>query len=57
MQVMQEMWFDPWVRKIPAGQNGNLSQEFYMENSMDRGAWQAADHGITKNRAQLSTHT
>ena len=25
-----------------------------LENSMDRGAWQATVHGITKNQTQLS---
>ena len=25
----------------------------FLENSMDRGAWRAADHGVKKSRAQL----
>ena len=28
--------------------NGNLLQYSCLENSMDRGAWQAAVHGVTK---------
>ena len=28
--------------------NGNLLQCSYLENSMDRGAWQATVHGVAK---------
>ena len=28
--------------------NGNPLQYSYLENSMDRGAWQATVHGVTK---------
>ena len=28
-----------------------------LENSMDRGAWQATVHGVTKSQTQLSMHT
>ena len=34
--------------------NGNPLQYSCLENSMDRGAWQATVHGIAKSRAQLS---
>ena len=37
--------------------NGNPLQYSCLENSMDRGAWQAIVHGITKSLTQLSTHT
>ena len=30
--------FDPWVRKVPGGINGNPLQYSYWENPMDRGA-------------------
>ena len=42
------------------GGNGNPLQYSCKDNSMDRGAWQATVHGVTKSRAQLkqlSTHT
>ena len=40
--------FDPWARKIsPGGGNGNPFQYCCLENSMDRGAWQAAVHRVT----------
>jgi len=28
-----------------------------LENSMDKGAWQATVHGIAKSQTRLSTHT
>ena len=34
--------------------NGYLLQYSYLENSMDRGTWQATVHGVTKGRTQLS---
>ena len=34
--------------------NGNPFQYFCLENSMDRGAWWAAVHGVTKSCTQLS---
>ena len=33
--------------------NGNSMQYSCLENSMDRGAWQATVHGVTKNQTQL----
>jgi len=39
------------------GGNGNLLQYSCLENSMDRGAWQATVHGVTKSQAWLSTCT
>ena len=41
--------FDPCVRKIPSG---SLLQYSCPENPMDRGAWQAMVHGVTKSRKQ-----
>ena len=34
--------------------NGNLLQYSYLENSMDRGAWQAIVCGVAKSQTQLS---
>ena len=42
-----------WVR-TPGEGNGNPLQYFCLENSMDRGAWWAIVHGVTKNLTQLS---
>ena len=43
--------FDPWVRKIPWRRILAWSplQYFYLEDSMDRGAWWALDHEDTKS--------
>ena len=40
--------------RSPGGGNGNLIQYSCQENSMDRGAWRATVHKVTKNRTQLS---
>ena len=36
---------------------GNGNQCSYLENPMDRGAWWAAVHGVTKSQTQLSDFT
>ena len=33
--------------------HGNPLQYFCLENSMDKGAWQATVHGVAKSEAQL----
>ena len=42
--------FSPWVGKIPGGGNGNPLQYSCPGNPMDRGAWHAALHGVTKSQ-------
>ena len=42
-----------WGRSSGEG-NGNLLQYSCLENSMDRGPWWAAVHGVTKSRTRLS---
>ena len=46
--------FNPWVDKIPGDANGNPLQYSYLENSMDRGDWQATVHGVAKIWTQLN---
>ena len=41
-------------RRSPGEGNGNLLQYFCLENPVDRGAWQATVHGVTKSQTQLS---
>ena len=36
------------VERSSGGENGNPLQYFCLENSMDRGAWRATVHGVTK---------
>ena len=38
------------VGRSPAEGHGNLLQYFCLENSMDRGAWQATVHEVTKSQ-------
>ena len=45
------------LRRSPGGGNGNLLQYFFLENPMDRGAWQAIVQRIVKNQTRLSDNT
>ena len=47
----------PGSGRSPAGGNGNPLQYSCLGNPMDREAWRATVHGITKNRTQPSMHT
>ena len=38
------------------GGNGNPLQYSCLENPINRGAWHATVHGVTKSHTQLSTH-
>ena len=40
--------------RSPGGGNGNPLQSSCLENPMDRGAWWATVHGVTKNQTRLS---
>ena len=49
--------FNPWVGKIPWRREWlpfSILQYSCLENSMDKGAWQATLHGVTKSWTQLS---
>ena len=43
----------PGSVKFPGGGNDNPLQYSSLENSMDRGAWWATVHGVTKSQTQL----
>ena len=43
----------PGWGRFPGEGNGNPLQYSCLENPMDRGAWQATVHGVTKSRTQL----
>ena len=55
--VMQEMrvW-SPGMGRSPGEGNGNLLQYSCLGNSMDRGAWWATVHGVTKSWTWPSKH-
>ena len=44
----------PWSGRYSGEGNGNPLQYSYLENLMDRGAWQAIAHGVGKSRTQQS---
>ena len=47
---------DPWVRKIQLRKgegNGNPLQYSCLGNPMDRGAWRATVHGVSKSQTRL----
>ena len=44
----------PGQGRSPGGGNGNPLQYSFLENPTDRGAWQAAAHGVTESQTQLS---
>ena len=40
--------------RFPGGRNGNPLQHSCLDNPMDRGAWWATVHGVTKSQTRLS---
>ena len=44
----------PGSGRSPEEGNGNPLQYFCLENSMDKGAWQATVHGIVKSQTRLN---
>ena len=48
--------FDPELGRLTAGGNGNSLQYSCLESSMDRGAWWATVHGVTKSLTKLSPY-
>ena len=44
---------DPWVGKIPSRKAWQPTQDSYLENPMDRGAWWATVHRVTKSLTRL----
>ena len=47
----------PGSGRSPGGGQGNPLQYSCLENLMDRGAWWATEHGVTKRQTRLSPHT
>ena len=47
----------PGLERSPGGGQGNPLQGSCLENSTDRGAWQATVHRLTKNQIRLSSQT
>ena len=47
----------PGLQRSPGEENGNPLQRSCLEKSMDRGAWGARVHGVTKNQTRQNTPT
>ena len=57
---MRDVSLTPGLGRSPGGGHGIPVQYSYLENPMDRGAWQATVHRFTKSQTRLkwlSTHT
>ena len=52
---MQEMWFDPWVGRIPWGGHANPLQYSCWENPIDRGVWWVTAHAVTEGDTTEAT--
>ena len=44
----------PGLGKTPGGGHGNPLQYSCLQNPMDRGAWRATTHGVTKSQTGLN---
>ena len=58
--VVRDLDSVPGSERSPGGGHGNPPQYSCLENPMDRGAWRAMVHRVTKSLIQLkqlSTHT
>jgi len=47
---IRDMGSVPGLGRSPARGNGDPLQYSCLENSMDRGAWRATDHGVAKRQ-------
>ena len=52
--LLGELGSIPGLGRSPGEGHGNPLQYFCLENPMDRWAWQATDHGVTKSLTWLS---
>ena len=50
---VRDLGLIPGSGRSPGEENGNLLQYSWLENSMDRGVWQATVYGVTKSQRQL----
>ena len=47
---VRDLGLIPGSGRSPGGGHGNLLQYTCLENPMDRGAWRATVHGVTRSR-------
>ena len=51
---VRDLGLIPGLGRSPGESNGNPLHYSCLENSMDRGAWEATVHEVTKSQLQLS---
>ena len=49
----EDMSLIPGWGRFPGGKHGNSFQYSYLDNLVERGAWWATVHRVTKNQMQL----
>ena len=52
----RDMGLVPGLERSSRVRNGNPFQYSCLENPMERGAWRATGHGVTKSQTSLGTH-
>ena len=53
---MRETWVGSLDQEDPL-EKGVATHSSILENSMDKGAWEATDHGVAKSHTRLSDFT
>ena len=53
-EVTEDVGLIPWLGRFPAGGNSNPLWDSCLGHFMDRGAWWATVHGVSKSRTELS---
>jgi len=57
LPAVREMGSIPGLGRYPGEENGYSLQYSCLENSMNRGAWRAAVHGVAKSQTQVNDLT
>ena len=52
----RELGLIPGLGRSPGGGNSNLFQHSCLENSIERGAWQATVHGVAESNVTEHAH-
>ena len=52
----RELGLIPGLGRSPGGGNGNLFQHSCLENSIEKGAWQATVHGVAESNVTEHAH-
>ena len=55
-RVIGDVRSTPGLGRSPGEGNGSPLQHSCLENPMDRGAWRATVHGVTKSQTRLTEH-